>query len=272
LWVAPGGDASQARAITSNQNIEHGRLGIRWTRDGKLVYTSNLDGKEGIWTIGAHGEDPRVLTEMHDDGPEVSSDGRYLFVGSMRSGYQELWRMDLDGGNPKQLTDAKGVDVFTISPDDHWLIYEPYTGGLYKISIDGGTPTSVPGVTGYVSSPKLSPDGKLLAYTIVDERTRQPKLAVIKFEDGTPFKDFDQPFTSGDYFEWSADGRSLIYKNTIGGVGNLWSQPLAGGPAKQITDFKSDLIYYFAYSRDGKQLALARGNYTRDAVLITDSN
>jgi len=272
LWVAPGGDASQARAITANQNIEHGRFGITWTRDGKLVYTSNLDGKEGIWTIGANGEDARVLTEMHDNGPEVSSDGRYLFVGSMRSGYSELWRMDLDGGNPKQLTETKGIDVFTISPDDHWLIYEPLTGGLYKISTDGGTPTRVPGVTGYVSLSRLSPDGKLLAYLTVDERTRQPKLAVIKFENGTSFKEFNLPFTSGDYFEWSADGRSLIYKNTIGGVGNLWSRPLDGGPAKQITDFKSDLIYYFAYSRDGKQLALARGNYTRDAVLITDSN
>jgi hypothetical protein len=95
---------------------------------------------------------------------------------------------------------------------------------------------------------------------------------VNKFEDGTPFRAFDVPFTSGDYVQWSAGGRSLIYKNTIGGVGNLWNQPLDGGAAKQITDFKSDLIYYFAYSRDGKQLALARGNYTRDAVLITDSN
>jgi hypothetical protein len=53
-------------------------------------------------------------------------------------------------------------------------------------------------------------------------------------------------------------------------VSNLWSQPLDGGKAKQITDFKSDLIYNFAYSRDGRQLALARGSHTRDAVLISE--
>ena len=72
-------------------------------------------------------------------------------------------------------------------------------------------------------------------------------------------------------FRGTTHWNSFIYKDTIGGVGNLWSLPLDGGSAKQITDFKSDLIYYFAYSRDGKQLALARGNYTRDAVLITES-
>ena len=79
------------------------------------------------------------------------------------------------------------------------------------------------------------------------------------------------PGTSGPLFYFSYDGHSLIYINTQNGVSNLWSQPLDGGAPKQITDFKSDLIYRFAYSRDGKQLALARGNVSRDAVMISES-
>ena len=43
-----------------------------------------------------------------------------------------------------------------------------------------------------------------------------------------------------------------------------------GRYAKQITDFKSDTIRYFSYSRDGKHLALSRGNVTRDVVLISE--
>ncbi len=39
---------------------------------------------------------------------------------------------------------------------------------------------------------------------------------------------------------------------------------------RNITDFKSDIIRYFSYSRDGRQLALSRGNITRDAVLISE--
>ena len=51
---------------------------------------------------------------------------------------------------------------------------------------------------------------------------------------------------------------------------NVWAQPIGGGPPRQLTDFKSDQTFYFDWSRDGKQLALARGTQTSDVVLITD--
>jgi serine/threonine protein kinase len=66
-------------------------------------------------------------------------------------------------------------------------------------------------------------------------------------------------------------GRALMYINTAGGVSNLWRQPLDGRAPKQITDFKSDLIYNFAYSHDGKQLALSRGNTNREVVRISNA-
>jgi hypothetical protein len=46
--------------------------------------------------------------------------------------------------------------------------------------------------------------------------------------------------------------------------------PLDAGAAKQISDFKSDLILNFAYSRDGRQVAFALGSQSRDAVLINE--
>ena len=51
---------------------------------------------------------------------------------------------------------------------------------------------------------------------------------------------------------------------------NVWSQPLDGAAPKQLTDFKQERIFAFDWSRDGKQLALARGTLTRDAVLISN--
>ena len=36
-------------------------------------------------------------------------------------------------------------------------------------------------------------------------------------------------------------------------VSNVWNQPVDGGPAKQVTDFKDMLITGFAWSSDGKQ-------------------
>ncbi len=48
-----------------------------------------------------------------------------------------------------------------------------------------------------------------------------------------------------------------------------WAQPLEGGGPKQLTDLKDQRIVNFAWSRDGKQLALSRGVVNSDVVLIS---
>jgi Tol biopolymer transport system component len=62
----------------------------------------------------------------------------------------------------------------------------------------------------------------------------------------------------------------LLYSLTRDGASNIWSQPLDGAPAKQLTSFKSDQIFRFSWSSDGKQLVMARGPLNSDVVLITD--
>jgi len=47
-------------------------------------------------------------------------------------------------------------------------------------------------------------------------------------------------------------------------------QPVSGGAAQQITKFATGLIFDFAWSRDGKQLLLTRGNESSDVILISN--
>src|SRR5262249_43894728 len=69
---------------------------------------------------------------------------------------------------------------------------------------------------------------------------------------------------------FTPDGKSLVHIVTERGVSNLRTVPLTGGEPKQLTDFKSDLIFDFAWSRDGKLLALSRGQVRSDVVLLKD--
>ncbi len=69
---------------------------------------------------------------------------------------------------------------------------------------------------------------------------------------------------------WTPDGRGIAYIATRGGVSNIWSQPLDGGSPKQLTDFKTDRIFSFDWSPDGKWLVLARGTETSDVILIKE--
>ena len=72
--------------------------------------------------------------------------------------------------------------------------------------------------------------------------------------------------------EREGDQRAAIaYIDTRAGVSNLWRLHLDGSPRKQITDFKTDQIFQFDWSRDGRWLALARGSVTSDVVLVRDS-
>jgi hypothetical protein len=69
-------------------------------------------------------------------------------------------------------------------------------------------------------------------------------------------------------FRWTPDSRAIGYVDQRSL--NVWAQPIDGAKPTQLTDFKSDQTFYFDWSRDGKQLALARGTLTSDVVLITD--
>ena len=75
----------------------------------------------------------------------------------------------------------------------------------------------------------------------------------------------------GNRQQFTPDGKGIASVVEEGGAGNLWVQPLDGGSPKQLTFFTSDRIDDFAFSHDGKQLALLRGRTNRDVVLIRDS-
>jgi len=87
-----------------------------------------------------------------------------------------------------------------------------------------------------------------------------------------PLQTFDIPVLASD-LHWTPDGRALVYlgRGAFAGVASVWRQSLDGTAPGPIVEFKPDSVYGFAYSRDGRQLALSRGSLTRDAVLISDS-
>ena len=179
--------------------------------------------------------------------------------------------MNVDGRNARLLTATYGFNA-TVSPDGKWVVFGTFTVGgfsIWKVSIDGGDPIQV--THNYSLNPRISPDGKQIACSYQDQRTIVEKIALIPFEGGEPSKLFDLPAgvqTVG--LRWLHDGRGLTYIVNRGGISNIWIQPIDGSPAKQLTDFKSDRIFSYDWSTDGKWLALSRGPEQRDVVLMSD--
>ena len=69
----------------------------------------------------------------------------------------------------------------------------------------------------------------------------------------------------------SPEGQALTYTAHRDGISNIWTQPLGGGPAKQLTDFKAEGRLRFDWSRDGKQLVWSRHVWTADLVLLRNN-
>jgi hypothetical protein len=120
--------------------------------------------------------------------------------------------------------------------------------------------------------PVISPDGRFVACRYRDEKSLTPRIAIIPFAGGPPTTMLDIPVVDWQRVRWSPDGTSLTFIDTRAGVSNLWKQPVDGGPAKQLTYFKSEKIFSYDWSRDGKSLACERGIEASDVVLISSSN
>jgi Tol biopolymer transport system component len=270
IWVAPFDDADGARQVTSGT----GKADVvtTWTPDGRIVYYSNSSGTDDIWIIGSDGAGAKQLTSNAriNQSPAVSPDGTYIVFHSDRSGVPHLWRMDMDGSDQRQLTyGASGEQNPQFSPDGRWLVYRTSFGKwtAWKIPAEGGDPVQLTDKLSRV--PTVSPDGKMVAYLYRDENAPW-RIALAPFDGGEPLKTFDIPPTI-PFYRWTPDGRAIAYVNSERGGSTIFARPLDGGKPVQLTEFKADTeILSFAYSRDGKQLALSRGRVSNDVVLINN--
>jgi Tol biopolymer transport system component len=52
----------------------------------------------------------------------------------------------------------------------------------------------------------------------------------------------------------------------------LWLQPLDGKPHRQLTHFKTNRTFRYAFSPDGSKIAMECGQTESDAVLLHDES
>ena len=280
IWIMPNARNGEARRITAGTGNDDGYHGLSWTPNGKLIYASDATGNLELWSIDATGANQKQITsDAHQyDAPIVTPDGRYIVFYSNRTGPLNLWRTDADGSNPKQLTN--GMAIFggdaTCSPDGKMVVYASQgsraTPVLWRMGIDGGEPVQLTEDKYWAELPSISPDGTRIAFQYFGLSEVQPvTIGAIPIEGGPISQLAHLPQRIFRSLRWTPDGNSIAYINDFGGTQNLWAVPAVGGQPKQLTNFNGDqLIFSFDWSKDGKQLALARGTQVSDVVLISN--
>ena len=276
LYVALAGAPQGLRQLTQGSR----ELISDLDADGSsVVFLRAPDGLNwGVWTCEGDGSDLRRLdTDPLQVSPYLSGvssvGGVVLFTARGVDDHNQIWRLDEHDELPFQETATEG-DAFgpSLSPDASWFAYgessEPGTGYLssraWRKQVAGGTPVPL---SANATTPAVSPDGEniaLVAYRTLDEGDFEAFLEIIPAAGGEPLASF--PWELLAQPRWRPDGRAVSY---CGGVdGQLWLQPLDGGPPTQLTQFEHGRVTSHAWSPDGQLLYLVLQETTSDAVLI----
>ena len=162
----------------------------------------------------------KLTTEGMNNAPEWSPDGARVLFRSDRGGQRGIWWQPMDGSARAELlyTSPERINEAILSPDAAWLILRTAPGGAHPADIFGmklsGDKTLVPLVTGPAveQMPRLSPDGKWLAYQ--SNETGVFEIYVRRFPGGGAVtKVSDQ---GGTEPLWGRSGHTLYYRTGAG--------------------------------------------------------
>jgi Tol biopolymer transport system component/predicted Ser/Thr protein kinase len=192
---------------------------------------------------------------------------------------ESIWRTNADGTGPLQLT-SEVWDMFPVcSSDQKWVYYIDVMGRhISRVPLDGSgkpeTPFAMPeGYSLAYCALSISLDGKMLATSVEESSSGAMRIALFEPGSSSPPRILGAShYHRGESgLQFTPDGKSVAYVGRENGVDNVWVQPLDGSAGHALTDFKSEQIWSFSLSPDGKSLAVLRGHYDSDVVLLEES-
>jgi Tol biopolymer transport system component len=197
----------------------------RFSPDGRRVAMGvTTANSQDIWIYDI---DRNTFTRLTTDGvnvrPEWTPDGRQVVFISQRAGKAGIWRQPVDGSGPaEKLFERDDLEPFEalVSPDSKWLIIRTAPGATYSRDILAMPLTGDTALTALVTSPyteslpRLSPDGKWLAYQSNETTNFQIYVRPFPGAGGrVPVSDL-----GGTEPIWGKDGKSLYYRGPVGEV------------------------------------------------------
>ncbi|HEX6905511.1 MAG TPA: protein kinase [Terriglobales bacterium] len=250
---------------------------LSWTATGKLLQ------KDVSWHIdetAADGSD-RIRLLPNDSllfSATACGTGDLVVVGRvLEDNKPNLWLLNTVSGELRQLTFGNDVEKGECTPDGKWLLYgegaaSDGVGRIYKVSTVGGTPAELTRGTSF--SPRVSPDGKLIAYGKTEGQgaSTKSKIVVQRLEDGAIEKQIEMIALFDDWHAlgWTPDGKALSFvHNTTGNKQNVYMVSLSGGAPVPLTHSSEPVfVPAYAWSKDGKKFALTRARYNDTDVVL----
>ena len=244
--------------------------------DGKQVAFA-WDGEQGgnfdIYVKLVDAGEPLRLTSnpAPEYSPAWSPDARYIAFCRNVSDHAEIWMVPALGGAERKLGESAGCSGLSWSPDGKYLALmdknaprEPPS--IFLLSVETGKKrrlTSPPIEYFRDGMPRFSPDGKALAF-VRSPSLESDEIYVLPItSDGGPLAEprrltLDERQIFG--FDWTADGRRIVYSSGQPVSTNLFAIPSSGGAPERLA-VADQYPTSLSISRSGSRLV-----YERDVV------
>ena len=199
---------------------------ITWSHDGRtLAFTLFTEQKQKPLFTGMPAK-PKGAKWAENakfiDTTTYRGDGR----GYLRQGHDQLYVLPVEGGTPRQLTHGEfpSGGTTSFSHDDKFIFYaspgkenyalNPLSGDIFKVAVATGEVEPVTEMAGFESNPVLSPDGKYLAFSQLNDRKlsyQNADIVVLALKSGKITRLTSSLDRSIGKFVWADNSRSLTF-------------------------------------------------------------
>ena len=201
-----------------------------------IAFESNRFGSSQIFTMSPVGSNVVQLTHdastVTDSLPSISPNGHTVVYQSTSGGVTQIWAINGDGSNPRQLTSQGNNVQPTFSPDGTKIAFDSNRFGNYQLFVmnaDGTGQTQVMTTDGNVGGSSWSPDGSQIAFS--DDTNGTSEIYTVAVGTGTVTGPLTTAAADGANTNphWSPDGSKILFVSTRCDPGGLAQSPLCGG-------------------------------------------
>lgn len=265
-WLDAPGESQLTRLERSPSNLA-------WSPDGQHIAfnmlvpgTPTLSVKMPARPSGAKWVDaPRVVERMNyrSDGSGWRPEGfAHVFVISSEGGSpRQLTDGDYQHGSPEWAADSQTIFFSAIRKSD--AEYLRNDSEIYAVGLHGGAIRQLTDRKGPDGNPRVSPDGKLIAYTGNDENdnTYNVSRLYVMNSDGSNRRALTDAFdrAPSNVF-WAEDNGGLYFVAEDRGSQNIWFVPVAGGAPRQVMN-GTQILSVSSMSRGGVMVGTRSSPY-----------